>query len=94
MAEMSLSKLRKHRGVTKASITKLSTRTHELVAAIHPDVETAQRHFGRLKELDTEFKRQHYCVIDLVDDDDVLKRPPRSMDESFWLRNLITWDEQ
>ena len=65
-----ISKLRKRRGVVRASITLLTTRLKELEDA-DPELDTpkhAQQLLGKLKSLDEEFRGLHYDVIDLIDD--------------------------
>ena len=71
-ADMSsqISKLRKRRGVVRASITRLATRLRELEAAADPPDKTknARQLLGKLKSLDEEFRGLHYEVIDLFED--------------------------
>ena len=65
-----ISKLRKRRGVVRASITRLITRQRELEDAA-PELDTprhAGQLLGKLKSLDEEFRGLHYEVIDLLDD--------------------------
>ena len=67
-ADMSsqISKLRKRRGVVRASIT---TRLGELEeAATLPDrIKGARQLLGKFKSVDDEFKGLHYEVIDLIE---------------------------
>ena len=64
-----ISKLRKRRGVIRASITRLTTRLKELEDGA-PELDTpkhAQQLLGKLKSLDEEFRGLHYDVLDLID---------------------------
>ena len=66
-----ISKLRKRRGVVRASITRLAARLKELEnASPEPDTPKHARQLSeKLKSLDEEFRKLHYEVIDLIDDD-------------------------
>jgi len=68
-----LSSLRKKRGTTRGSITKLSKNLKDLEA--HPDgpdvVDRARQYLTRLEILDKEFKSLHFQVIDLIGDEEV-----------------------
>ena len=66
--------LRRRRGVTKASITKLSTRLSEFEAKIDDPMTLghAQKLLKKLESLDSEFKQQHLMVIDSIPEDDQL----------------------
>ena len=60
---------KKRRRVTKASLTKLSTKLTELEA--NPDaLRIVQGLTSKLKTLDAEFKTHQLAIIDLTDDDD------------------------
>ena len=65
-----LAKLRKRRGVVRASITRLGTRLKELEdAADRPDTpQHAGQLAAKLRSLDEEFRTIHFDVIDLIDD--------------------------
>ena len=66
--------LRRRRGVTKASITKLSTRLSEFEAKIDDPMTLGhtQKLQKKLEALDSEFKQQHLTVIDSIPEDDQL----------------------
>ena len=63
--------LRRRRGVTKASITKLSTRLSELETKVDDPMTLghAQKLLTKLESLDSEFKQQHLTVIDSIPED-------------------------
>ena len=67
-----IAKLRKGRGVVRASITRLRTRLTELEdAADQPHTpDHARQLLGKLRSLDEEFRGLHYELIDLIDEDD------------------------
>ena len=69
----SLATLRKRRGVSKASVTRLNTRLKDLESRIHEPTTSslAQRMSQMLETLDTDFKKHHYAVIDHIDEADV-----------------------
>ena len=72
--ELTTAVLRRRRGVTKASTTKLSTRLSELEAKVEDPatLSHAQKLLTKLESLDSEFKRQHLMVIDSIPEDDQL----------------------
>ena len=61
--------LRKRRGVPRASITRLGRRLEELEGLTNqPDtLNIAQQLKKKLSELDAEFKKHHYNLVDVVD---------------------------
>ena len=65
-----VTKLRKRRGVVRASITRLGTRLKELDdTADQPRTsEHARQLLVKLKSLDEEFRGLHYEIIDLIDE--------------------------
>lgn len=69
-----LPKLRKRRGVAKASITRIDTRLGTLEGdAEHPSTrDSARQMLAKLKEHDAEFRKLHLTVIDLTDDEEAL----------------------
>ena len=66
-----IAKLRKRRGVVRASITRLGTRLKELEdAADRPDTpQHAGQLAAKLRSLDGEFDTIHFDVIDLIDEE-------------------------
>ena len=92
MDDSSVPRLRKRRGVTKASITKLAGRIRDIETAVsNPDVvDPAQRYKERLIALDAEFKTHHYSTVDTVDDETTLADEQRIFDEHDDTVNLLT----
>ena len=72
MAERELAKLRRRRGVCKASITRIRSRVEELEGlTTHPStIETAKQLASKLESLDSEFKSYHFQIIDLLGEED------------------------
>ena len=68
---------KKRRRVTKASLTKLSTKLTEL----ETNDTNADTLALKLKTLDTEFKTHQLAVIDLTDDDDSLAAEQQELDD-------------
>ena len=68
-----VSNLRKRRGVTRASITKLFTRLKTLESKVDESTtfDLAQQLTPNLKSLDAQFKDQHFLIIDAIDESDV-----------------------
>ena len=66
-----ISKLWKRRGVVRASTTRLGTRVRELEdTAVQPGTPNhAQQLMGKLKSLDEEFRRLHYDIVDLIEEE-------------------------
>ena len=69
--------------MTKASLTKLSTKITELEAdTANPDaLRAAQGLASKLKTLDTEFKSHQLAIIDFTDDDDALTAEQQELDD-------------
>ena len=67
-----ISNLRKRRGTTKASITRLSTKLKRLESVVHEPstLELAQQLISNFKTLDARFKEQHFSIVDLIDEKD------------------------
>ena len=67
-----LSKLRKRRGVVRASITWLDNRLKELedIADQPGTPDHARQLAAKLEVLDSELKTYHFQLIDLLDDED------------------------
>jgi len=74
---------KKRRRVTKASLTKLSTKLTELETdTTNPDaLRAAQALASKLKTFDTEFKTHQLAIIDLTDDDDSLAVEQQELDD-------------
>ena len=74
---------KKRRRVTKASLTKLSTRITELEAdTANPDaLRAAQGLASTLKVLDTEVKSHQLAIIDLTDGDEALTAKQQELDD-------------
>ena len=71
-----VSQHRKKRGVTRTSITCLSTRIEQLKGHCdRPDtLGHTQQLAHKLDSLSGEFKSQHYAVIELIDDEETLEK--------------------
>ena len=78
-----VSRLRRRRGIPRASITKLAGRVNEIEDNLgDPDaVDTAQRYKERLIALDAEFKTHHYSIVDAIVDETVLAEEQDILDE-------------
>ena len=83
MAERELTKLRRRRGVAKGSITRIETRLAELEGnSSRPNVhDSARQMLAQLKEHDTDFKRTHLTLIDLIEDEDALFDEQATLDD-------------
>lgn len=94
MDEAEVSRRKKRRGVVRASITRLRARIKDLEGTVdRPDVaEIAKRHREKLQSLDSEFKTQHYEVIDAITGDEVLQREQDVIDEHDDIMSLLTTD--
>ena len=68
----SVASLSNLRGITKASITRLSTKLRQLEFLVHDPstFELAQQLVPNLNSLDARFKEQHFSTIDLIDEGD------------------------
>ena len=81
----SLATLRKRRGVSKASVTRLNTRLKDLESRIHEPTTSslAQRMSQMLDTLDADFKKHHYAIIDHIDeaDEETLGREQDALDQ-------------
>ena len=77
------SALRKRRGVSRASITRLTRRLGELEgAADQPStLDVAQQLKKKLEDLVSEFKTHHYSLIDVIDDDHTLEAEQATLDK-------------
>ena len=78
----SIPALRKRRGVTKASITRLTKSLRDLEGKVE-DPKTlglTQRLSNRLENLDKEFRETHQIIMDLTDDEDALGREQEELD--------------
>ena len=78
-----LSKLRRRRGVAKASITRIESRLTDLEGdPDRPNVrDSARQMLAKLKEHDADFKTIHLTLIDLTDDDEILITEQSTLDE-------------
>lgn len=85
MTSTPISKLRRRRGVVRASITRLGARLTELeYTADQPRTrDHARQLLGKLRSLDEEFRRLHYELIDLIDEgsDDALEAEQATLDK-------------
>ena len=81
--QRALSTLRRRRGVTKASITRLSTRLKDLEADISRPgtIDHAQKMQQKLDALDAEFRSHHQGIVDLIDSEDSLTGEQNTLDE-------------
>lgn len=72
----------KRRGVVRVSITRLGTRLKELEEdAEQPWNLDHTRQFILTKRLDEDFKKHHFELIDMIDDDDYLEREQAVLDK-------------
>lgn len=78
-----LAKIRRRRGVSKGSITRIETRIHQLEGeSDQPNIrETARQMLAKLKEHDADFKKNHLSLIDLVDNEEILTSEQATLDE-------------
>ena len=69
--------------MVRASITRLASRLDDLEGKTDQisTRDAAQRMSQKVKELDSEFKTYHYGLIDLVDDDETLRKEQTVLDE-------------
>ena len=69
---MAASNLRKRRGVVRASVTKLNERILELegITDVNRIADSARQLLTKLQILDSDFKRIHFDLIDLIDEAD------------------------
>ena len=80
--ECSLSIHRRRRGVAKASITRLTTRLKDLESDTQPAiVDHARRIQLKLDALDVEFRSHHHSIIDLINDEESLRKEQEALDE-------------
>ena len=70
MATQAASNLRKRRGVSCSSVTKLNERITELenITDAHRVVDPARQMLTRLQTFDSDFKKSHFDLIDLIDE--------------------------
>ena len=74
MAEL-LTAARRRRGTARASITNLSARIERWEAkdGLSPvDHLSIQRHLENLKEHDADFRRHHFAVVELINEEDLV----------------------
>ena len=69
---MAASNLRKRRGVVRRSVTKLDERITELENTTDPlrIADPARQLLSKLQTFDTDFKKKHFDLIDLIDESD------------------------
>ena len=67
-----ISRLRKRRGVTRGSITRLLSRVDELEATrdLPTTPDHAQHLISKVESTDNDFRTHHFGIIDLIDADD------------------------
>ena len=82
MTEAAISNGRKKRGTVKASITRLLTRVGELETAVDQadTLDHAQRSLIRLETLNSEYKFNHFTLIDFIEDEAILQREQENLD--------------
>ena len=75
--------LRRRRGVTRASITRLGTRLKDLEGRVDQadTLALAQQAKQKLEKLDSDFKLRHYDLIDVVENEEVLRKEQETLDE-------------
>ncbi|XP_064397632.1 uncharacterized protein LOC135344358 [Halichondria panicea] len=77
-----ITKLKRRRGVVRASITRIRTKTRELEGTESPNQGDAAKHIAeKLDSLDTDFRRLHLELVDLLDDDELLSNEQDILDE-------------
>ncbi len=66
------SNLRKRRGVLRASITRLGGRLTELEGTVDQPrtADHAKQQLNKLQSIESDFKKLHFELIDLIDDED------------------------
>ena len=81
--QRALSTLKRRRGVTKASVTRLSTRLKDLETDISRPgtIDHARRMQQKLDALDGEFRSHHQSIVDLVDNEEALTGEQSTLDE-------------
>ena len=82
MDEVNLARLRR-RGVSKGSITRLSSRVRDLESTERSQdtVDTAQWYKEQLIATDAEFRAHHYSIVDVLEDPDLLAAEQATLDE-------------
>ena len=80
--ERAISTSRKRRGTIQASLTKLCTQVTELRSRSEDSSTTdhAEQSLSRLKDLDSDFKRHHYSLIELIEDESLLAKEQDVLD--------------
>lgn len=85
--EQQLSTARKWRETAKASITRLRTRAEEAERA--GNTEIAKHLLTKLDSLDTEFRKHHFTVVELIDSEDTLATEQANLDtHDDWISDL------
>ena len=75
---------RRRRGAVHASITKLTDRVKHLEQKADlsaSEVLAARRSVEKLKELNDDFKRYHFAIVDLIEDEDEAEAEQAVLDE-------------
>ena len=72
MSTQAASNLRKRRGVSCSSVTKLNKHITELgnITDTHRIIDPARQMFTKLQTFDSDFKKSHFDLIDLIDETD------------------------
>ena len=83
MDERAVSALKRRRGVTRASITRLGGKIKELEGkpAEPSTLDAAKRMKTKVESLDSEFRSQHYALIDVIENEDDLPDQQEILDE-------------
>ena len=80
-----ITNLKKRRGTVRASVTNLKNRVSELEAradiAPASRLESARQHKVKLTTHDSDFRKHHFELIDLLESTDDLDREQRVLDE-------------
>ena len=81
--QRALSTLKRRRGVSKASVTRLSTRLKDLETDISRPgtIDHARRMQQKLDTLDGEFQSHHQGIVDLIDNEEALTGEQSTLDE-------------
>ena len=84
MDEQTIPNIRKRRGVIRASNTKLANCLRDLNSRVHESstLSLAQKMKQRLESLDSDFKVQHFALIDTIhpDDEETLSKEQEVLD--------------
>ncbi len=83
MSEQERIRIRRKRGIVRASTTRIKTKIRDLEDKTDdPDTHAhARRILQKLEALDCEFKDIHYSLVELLEEEDDLQREQTILDE-------------